>query len=149
MFFGQQLFGAVFTSVGQNLLDIQLANRLTSIPDTSPQLIQSTSATKFLNLVPVQYHAAALVAYNRLLHVCFQVGLIVACLSIIGALGIEWRTVKKNLTPKKPDGQRAAEEGMDKSEKGAPEADAEALQTAQKTEERTEIDREKDEEMVA
>jgi MFS family permease len=28
MFFGQQLFGAIFTTVGQNVLDNQLANRL-------------------------------------------------------------------------------------------------------------------------
>jgi hypothetical protein len=36
MFFGQQLFGAVFTSVSQNVLNNQLANRLASIPGFSP-----------------------------------------------------------------------------------------------------------------
>jgi hypothetical protein len=61
--------------------------------------------------------------------VCFQVGLIIACLSILGALGIEWRSVKKNLLPKNPDGERAAEEGKGQgglSKKEAPKAEAEA-----------------------
>ncbi|SLM39060.1 mfs multidrug [Lasallia pustulata] len=128
MFFGQQLFGAVFISVDQNVLDNQLANRLAGIPGTSPRLIESTGATELLKLIPAEYHAAALKAYNDSLRVCFQVGLIMACLSILGALGMEWRSVKKNLPPKNPGGERAAEEGKgqgDLSEKEAPEAEAE------------------------
>lgn len=130
MFFGQQLFGAVFASVGQNVLDNQLANRLAGIPGISPRLIQSTGATELLNLIPAEHHAAALEAYNGSLRVRFQVGLIMACLSILGALGMEWRSVKKNLPPKKPDSKRAAEEGKGQgnlSEKEAPEAEAEAV----------------------
>jgi len=111
MFFGQQLFGAIFTSVGQNVLDNQLAKRLTGIPGISPQLIQSTGATKLLDLIPAEYHTPALKAYNDSLRVCFQVGLIIACLSIIGALSMEWRSVKKNLPPKNSDKEQVAEEG--------------------------------------
>ncbi|KAH7309933.1 putative MFS multidrug transporter [Rhexocercosporidium sp. MPI-PUGE-AT-0058] len=111
MFFGQQLFGAVFISVGQNVLDNQLTNRLAGIPGISRQVLESTGATELLNLIPAKYHATALGAYNDSLRMCFQVALIMACLSILGALGMEWRTVKKNLPPKKPDGERAAEEG--------------------------------------
>lgn len=129
MFFGQQLFGALFTSIGQNVLDNQLAKRLAGTPGISPRLIQTTGATALLNLIPAAYHAAALKAYNESLRVCFQVGLIMACLAIPGALGMEWRSVKKNIPPKKPDGERAAEEGTgqgDLSEKQAPEAEAKA-----------------------
>jgi MFS family permease len=129
MFFGLQLFGAVFISVGKNVLDNQLANRLAGIPGFSPRLIQSTGATELLKLIPAEYHAAALEAYNDSLRVCFQVCLIMACLSILGALGMEWRSVKKNLPPKNPDGERAAEEGKGQdnlSEKEAPEAEAAA-----------------------
>jgi MFS family permease len=130
MFFGQQLFGAVFTSVGQNVLDNQLANRFAGIPGISPWLIQSTGATKLLNLIPSEYHAVALVAYNDSLRVCFQVGFIMACLSILGALCMEWRSVKKNLPPKDPDGERATKDGKVQgglSEKETPEAEAEAV----------------------
>jgi MFS family permease len=123
MFFGQQLFGAVFSSVGQNVLDNQLANRLAGIPGISRQVLQSAGATELLNLIPAKYHATALDAYNDSLRMCFQVALIMACLSILGALGMEWRTVKKNLPPKKPDGERTAEEG--KGQGGSSEQEAE------------------------
>ncbi|KAA6409271.1 MAG: MFS multidrug transporter [Lasallia pustulata] len=128
MFFGQQLFGAVFISVGQNLLDNQLANRLAGIPGISSRLIQSTGATELLHHIPAKYHAAALEAYNDSLRVCFRVGLIMACLSILGALGMEWRSVKKNLPPKNPDGERAAEEG--KGQGGLSEKEAVAVSAA-------------------
>jgi MFS family permease len=156
MFFGMQLFGAVFTSVGQNVLDNQLAKRLAGIPGISPRLIQSTGATELLNLIPTEYHAAALDAYNDSLRVCFQIGLIVACLAILGALSMEWRTVRKNIPHKNPDDERAVEEGKGHgnfSVKEAPKAKAEAevdahnstLITMGKPEEKTEqkIDTEK------
>lgn len=126
MFSGQQLFGAVFTSVGQNVLNNQLANRLAGIPGISPSLIQSAGATELLSLIPTDYHAAALEAYNDSLRVCFQIGLIMTCLSILGALGMEWRSVEKNLLSKSPDGERLAEEGKSQdclSEKEASESE--------------------------
>ncbi|KAF2178412.1 putative MFS multidrug transporter [Zopfia rhizophila CBS 207.26] len=132
MFFGQQLFGAVFVSVGQNVLVNQLANRLAGIPGINPRLIESTGATDLLNLIPARYHATALVAYNDSLRVCFKVGLIMACLSVLGAFSMEWRSVKKNLPLKNADGKRAAEEGKrqgDSSEEQAPKAEAGAVGT--------------------
>lgn len=129
MFFGQMLFGAVFTSVGQNLLDNQLANRLAGIPGITPRLIPITGATDLLKIVPAQYHFVALKAYNASLRVDFQVALIMACLAILGAVGMEWRSVKKNLPPKKAESGAAAEEGRSKgqedlSEKEVPTAEA-------------------------
>lgn len=111
MFFGQQLFGAVFTSVGQNLLNNQLAKRLSNIPDLTAELIQNTGITDLLSRIPAADHAMALMAYNDSLHLCFQVGLIMACLSVPGALAMEWRNVKKDKQPRKVNSQRDAEEG--------------------------------------
>jgi len=113
MFFGQYLFGAIFTSVGQNVLDNQLTHRLADIPDITPQIIHGSGATQILDIIPAAYRAAALEGYNNSLRVCFQVGLIVACLAVLGALTMEWCSVKKNLPPKKIDGVRDAEEGKD------------------------------------
>jgi hypothetical protein len=72
----------------------------------------------------------ALRAYNDSLRVCFQVGLIMACLSILGAISMKWSSVKKNLPPKNHDDERVAEEGNgqgDLSGTEAPEAEALAV----------------------
>jgi MFS family permease len=95
--FAQTLFGAIFVSVGQNVLDNQLAKRLAgSIPGITFEQIETAGATNIFDQIPLQYHPAALVAYNDSLRVCFQVALILACLSIFGGLGMEWRSVKKD-----------------------------------------------------
>ncbi|GIK05368.1 hypothetical protein Aspvir_009477 [Aspergillus viridinutans] len=108
MFFAQQLFGAVFTSVGQNVLSNQLAKRLA----ISPQMVQNSGATQLLDHVPVEDRAASLVAYNDSLQVCFQVGLVMACLATVGAVTMEWRTVKKKQLPLKSETEAGqAEEG--------------------------------------
>ncbi|PVH73002.1 MFS general substrate transporter [Cadophora sp. DSE1049] len=117
MFFGQQLFGAVFVSVGQNVLDNQLVKRLANIPGMqtiSPQQIQSTGATALLHLVPAAFRSEGLKAYNDSLRVCFQVGLIIACISVFGAAGLEWKSVRKNLPPKRPDVEKVAQGSSDK-----------------------------------
>jgi MFS family permease len=116
MLFAQTLFGAIFVSIGNVILDNELAKRLAGIPGITPRLIQSSGATGLLKLIPAEYYTTTLEAYNDSLRVCFQVGLIMACLSILGALGMEWRSVKKNLPPKNPEGERAAEEGKDEGD---------------------------------
>lgn len=112
MFFGQQLFGAIFTTVGQNVLDNQLADRLAGVPGISPGLIPNVGATGLLSLIPPQFRAVALDAYNDSLVECFRVGLIMACLTLPGALCMEWRSVKGRQGPGgKTEGEGAAEAG--------------------------------------
>jgi MFS family permease len=129
MLFDQTLFGAIFVSVGQNVLDNQLAKRLAGISSISPQQIETAGATGLFNIIPPQYRTVALEAYNDSLRVCFQVALILACLSILGGLGMEWRSVKKNKEnppPKNPEGEQAIEEGKsrrDSSDKEAKDAE--------------------------
>ncbi|RDH35972.1 MFS general substrate transporter [Aspergillus welwitschiae] len=131
MFFGQQLFGAIFTSVGANVLSNQLAKRLGHIPgvDVTPRVIQSTGATEVLSLVPEAYRDDALRAYNDSLRVCFQVGLIMACLAIIGALGMEWRSVKQN----KPDVERKDARDSEQGASAKMEGDSEIEKKAEST----------------
>ena len=125
MFFGQLLFGAVFVSVGQNVLANRLKSRLVGIPGITSQTIQNSGTTQLLQLIPAQYRAQARRAYNDSLRVDFQVALIMACLGILGALCMEWRSVRRNLPPKKPDAEQSSKEGMaqgDLSEKEASQA---------------------------
>ncbi|KAL8824277.1 MAG: hypothetical protein Q9191_005162 [Dirinaria sp. TL-2023a] len=128
MFFGQLLLGSVFISVGQNLLDNQLAKRLASIPGITGHLISNTGATTLLDFIPPNDHAMALQAYNDSLRVCFRVALIMACITILGAVGMEWRSVKTDLPPKNPDSEQAtttegSERQISSSEKEMPEAE--------------------------
>jgi hypothetical protein len=96
MLLAQTLFGAIFVSIGQNVLDGELAERLKGIiPTITPQQIESSGATGLLNIIPAQYWPAASEAYNESLRVCFRVALIAACLSILGGMAVEWRSVKK------------------------------------------------------
>ncbi|KAF2101411.1 MFS general substrate transporter [Rhizodiscina lignyota] len=119
MLFAQTLFGAIFVSVGQNVLDGQLAKRLAGIISITPQQIENAGATGLLNLIPAQFHTTVLEAYNDSLRVCFRVALIMACLCILGGLGMEWRSVKKEKespAPNNAEGEQAMEEGKSRSD---------------------------------
>ncbi|KAJ3521976.1 hypothetical protein NM208_g13055 [Fusarium decemcellulare] len=94
MLFAQTLFGAIFVSVGQNVLDGKLVDRLAEFSSVTPKQIEAAGVTGLLNMIPARYHTAALEVYNDSLRLCFRVALIVACLAIIGGLVMEWRSVK-------------------------------------------------------
>lgn len=103
MFFSQILGGAVFISVGQNVLNNQLVERLAGLPGFTPSLIQTGGATSLIGSFPPEYRHDVLVAYNESLRIVFRAGLILAALSVLGALAMEWRSVKKQQPASKPD----------------------------------------------
>lgn len=111
MFFSQLLGGAIFTSVGQNVLDSELLANLKSLPGFNPALLQQDGATTLIQSLPANLRAPVLIGYNQSLRKVFQVGLIMACLVIFGALALEWRSVKKNVPKKGGDAAAKAEEG--------------------------------------
>lgn len=100
MIFAQTLSGAILISVGQNVLDGELAKRLSAFMNVTPKQIEASGVTGLLRSVPKRFHAQALKAYNDSLHVCFRVALIMTCLAILGALVMEWRSVKKEADEK-------------------------------------------------
>ncbi|KAJ4170874.1 hypothetical protein NW754_007018 [Fusarium falciforme] len=104
MLFAQTLFGAIFVSVGQNVLNGELAKRLAKFSSIAPQQIESAGVTSLFEMIPDKYHGAALQAYNSSLSVCFRVALIMACLAILGGLAMEWRSVKKEMREEIDDG---------------------------------------------
>ncbi|KAI8169904.1 Efflux pump aflT [Colletotrichum sp. SAR 10_70] len=109
MFFSQLLGGAIFISVGQNVLNNQLLERLSSVPGFNSALIESSGATSLTDL-PASVKQTVLVGYNESLRVVFRLGLILTCLSILGALAMEWRSVKQNTkkgVPKTEESQAA------------------------------------------
>ncbi|KAI0398288.1 putative MFS aflatoxin efflux pump [Xylariaceae sp. FL0594] len=125
MFFSQILGGAIFISVGQNVLNNQLIQRLAKLPGFTPKLIQTGGATQLINSFPQQYRHAAQVGYNESLRVVFQVGLALAALSVLGALGMEFRSVKEG--QKQADATKdveKAESGVEAKTGATAEADA-------------------------
>ncbi|KAJ5606064.1 hypothetical protein N7510_008845 [Penicillium lagena] len=119
MLFAQTLFGSIFVSVGQNVFDGQLAKRLVGISSITPQQIEAAGVTGLFNVIPSQYHNRVLKAYNDSLCVCFQVALIMVCLSILGGLFMEWRNVKKQQDDN--EGEKYVEEGKDRGNQNSTE----------------------------
>lgn len=98
--FGQLLGATIFISVGENTLDNQLLKRLSGLPGVNPNLITTSGATSLLRSVPDDLRVTVLVAYNESLRVVFKIGLIMACLGVLGSAGLEWKSMHKKPTQK-------------------------------------------------
>ncbi|KAI9744720.1 MAG: hypothetical protein M1818_001645 [Claussenomyces sp. TS43310] len=97
-FFGQQLGGAIFISVSQSVLSNKLASSLSYLPNLDPAQVVNLGATELRHYVSPDLLPAVLVAYNHALDSVFRVALVLACISLLGALLTEWKSVKgKNL----------------------------------------------------
>lgn len=79
----------------QNKLISGLASR---VPEVPPALIFAAGATNLKTAVDPKFLTAVLSVYNDALVAAFQVGVAMAGVSIVGALAMEWKSVKgKNL----------------------------------------------------
>jgi len=96
IFFGQMLGGAIFISVGQNIFTSNLVTRLTALNHgLTPEQIINTGATDLRDALPANELHDVLVEYNLALRQVFLVATVVSALSLLGALMMEWRSVKK------------------------------------------------------
>ncbi|KAK7946093.1 uncharacterized protein PG986_010414 [Apiospora aurea] len=94
MLFSQLLGGAVFISIGQSIFTNGLASRLSIIPGFDASILGDNGATMISSSIPAELKTPVLVAYNEALRGAFRAGLVVACLTIVGAVLMEWRSVK-------------------------------------------------------
>ena len=99
-FFAETLGGALFVSVGNNILNNKLVDYIGAlkIPSVNPETVVKLGATQLRSYVPPQYVPQTVAVYNQALVKTFQVALIVACLSALGAAGMEWKSVHQPLT---------------------------------------------------
>lgn len=96
IFFFQMFGGALMISVGQNTFVSKFLQALQSVPGVNPHLVINTGATALRDHVAKESLPAVLEAYNySIVKGPFLVSTIVGCLSIIGAIGTEWRSVKE------------------------------------------------------
>lgn len=108
MVFSQSLGGAIFISVGQNILSNKLAAGLEALGGVNPAAVVSTGATDIRNIVPAHLLPQVLEIYNSAIVDAFYAGLAMACFTIIGALAMEWRNIKKNKQQKPAELEAAA-----------------------------------------
>ena len=94
-----EFFGAaVFVSVGNNLFNSKLTSYIEAldIPDLDAFGIVQNGATTLREMVPAEYLPEVLAAYMRALRWPFRISLILACLSLFGSAGLEWKKFKGN-----------------------------------------------------
>ena len=98
--FCNKMGGAIFVSVGQNLLNSNLVKLLPeAVPTLNTTTIINTGATELRKIVPVEQLPKLLLAYNAAIRQVFICGTILTCLTVIGAAGLEWRSVKGKQGP--------------------------------------------------
>lgn len=142
--FIQLLGGAVFLSVGQNVLNNRLLDYLSAVPGFSKGLLLNNGATTLIEVLGERMKPTVLEAYNEALRWVFIVGLIVICLSLFGAVGMEWKSVKK---PQAVAGgsEKVAEEGKaGGEEKGAEKISGEEVGEGEKANEKEKEERKED-----
>jgi Major Facilitator Superfamily len=95
IFFFQTFGGALFMSVAQNTFITKFVDQLQGIPGVNPAIIGSTGATSLRLQVPPAVLPQVIDAYNYgVTQGPFFVSMITGCLSIFGAIGMEWLSVK-------------------------------------------------------
>lgn len=106
MYFLQVLGGSVFVSVAQNLFANKLETDLRQgVPGLDPEIVLQTGATSIQQTIAPEYLPQVTLAYNNAIMRAFLVATVMACLTIIGSLSMEWENIKA----KKGKGQDAVE----------------------------------------
>jgi EmrB/QacA subfamily drug resistance transporter len=99
----QTLGGAVFTAVGQNTFIDKFGDGLRSIPGINVGSVTAAGATSLREHVPAQLLDRVIAAYsNSLTQGPFFACMIVACLTLPAALGMQWKSVKQQMPPGPP-----------------------------------------------
>jgi hypothetical protein len=93
--FTQTLGGALFISVAQNVFQNQLVRNLQStVPNLDPGIVLQVGATSLKNVIKKQFYNGVQVAYNRAIVQTWYVSVALACMTVVGAAFIEWKSVK-------------------------------------------------------
>lgn len=108
MMFAAQISGAIFVPVGQTVFENHLLKGLNGIEGVDGNAVLNTGATEIRQLVPQESLGAVLGAYNNALMKVFLVAVIMAAIGLLPALGMEWKSVKKDKL-KKAEGKEDVE----------------------------------------
>lgn len=93
--FVQTLGGALFVSIGENIFTNKLVQNLAKYaPSIDPKIVLSTGATSIQSTIDKAQLPGVTLAYNNALVQSFLTAAVMAALTIVGSLTIEWRSVK-------------------------------------------------------
>jgi hypothetical protein len=101
----QALSGSIFLAVGQNLFQGKLVKELTTrVPQVDAKVVMASGAADLQETMTKLYGEKLMrgivEAYNAALRRCFLVCIILSCLAIIGAICMEWKSVKADKNTK-------------------------------------------------
>ena len=116
MLFTQQLGGAIFLAVGQNLFSRQLVQQLSGIAGLDTQAIIDTGATELRKIVPASEIDNVISAYSYSLTRVFIIAAALSACMIFGAVCQEWRSIKKDAGPAAKNTAADAEKGVEVKE---------------------------------
>ncbi|KAH8652184.1 major facilitator superfamily transporter [Xylariales sp. PMI_506] len=96
----QTLSGTIFVSVAETILESKLVQEVaTFAPGVDPEVVVGNGASGISALIEKTYGEAAvagvLKAYNAAIQYCFLLSCILSCLSVFGAVFMEWKNVKE------------------------------------------------------
>jgi len=95
MFFSQQLGGAVFLAVAQNIFSIKLVDGLSDIAGLDAQVIINTGATALRSVVPEADVNVVVKEYSYALTKVFIMAAALCTVMILPALAVEWKSIKQ------------------------------------------------------
>ena len=105
--FCQQLGGTIFVSIGQSVFSNTLVQGLAGIPGLDPRDVVNVGATELRRHVSATELPLVLEAYNHALVSTYRGALAMACLSVIGAVFLEWKSIKpKKKAPESVEGEK-------------------------------------------
>jgi hypothetical protein len=94
VFFMQQLGGAIFLSVSQNIFSNKLVDRISGVAGLDAETIVNTGATDLRSVVPASELGTVVDAYSYSLTRVFVVAAALSSCAILGSLAVEWRSIK-------------------------------------------------------
>lgn len=111
--FMQTLGAAVFVSVAQSVFSNRLLSNLQDhlgglATNLKPTDLLQTGATEIYSKIPPQLRLPVLESFNDAITHVYIVSICASCLTIVGSLAMEWRSVKKAHKPEGIKGEVAA-----------------------------------------
>jgi hypothetical protein len=96
--FSQNLSGAIFVSVGNSVIRNQLSKGLAAVAfdDVDRSVILSAGAADFRQLLPEDLVGQYLSVYKSALKGAFLLAIPLSCLAFLGAIALEWKSLKQD-----------------------------------------------------